>query len=521
MIERRRHRLALPEGFKLLWYRIGKVLGQGGFGITYLAEDTNLKRQVAIKEFLPSDMVARTSDGTVEPLSDEHAEMYSWCFERFTLEAQTLARFHHPGIVHVLSVFEANSTAYMVMTFVEGETLDAALSAGRIQDEAQLRKFTDKLLDGLELVHDQGFIHRDIKPANILVRPDGSPLLLDFGSARHAMGEVTKTLTAMVSPGYAPIEQYGSDEDKQGPWTDIYGLGATLYRAVTGHGPVDAAIRVNGLLSGADVLHPAVDAARGKYSQRTLQAIDAALQIRPLDRPRSIGEWRALLPTGSATPRPEPVRAVRPVRPVPAANTELDAPTRALTRAPSADLPTEPLTGPAASDAQTEIVPTSPTTERLPTKQRLQDQLLQELEEWKAEHDREIDDIKRAELQRRAQADERRKVEEIREEHAYADLLDAVVAEPGTGTTALVRDHGRDQQWEKFKLTEAVQRASDEEVLAMLASGANPTLTDPRGLSPLHYARSSGRIKLAKLLPIAIRVWKKRHGEWRPRNPVD
>ncbi len=231
------HRLALPVGYRLHWYQIESVLGQGGFGITYLARDTNLNQPVAIKEFLPSDLAIRTHDSSVEPLSDGHTDTFGWGLKRFVTEAQTLAKFRHPNIVLVYSVFEANNTAYMVMEYVEGRTLEDALRFKRIEGEAEFRRIILALLDGLDLIHKEGFIHRDIKPENIYLRDDGTPVLLDFGSARQAVGGKTRTLTALVSPGYAPYEQYDSSrqsEDKQGPWTDIYALGATLYRAVTG-----------------------------------------------------------------------------------------------------------------------------------------------------------------------------------------------------------------------------------------------------------------------------------------------
>ena len=241
-----RHHHALPEGYTLHWYEIDSVLGQGGFGITYLARDTNLDQPVAIKEFLPSDLATRTRDSAVHPLSAGHSDTYGWGLNRFLTEARTLAKFRHANIVRVLSVFEANNTAYMVMEYERGESLENLLRQKRLGGgEQTLEDILLPLLDGLERVHETGFIHRDIKPSNIYLREDGVPVLLDFGSARLALGVETRTLTSLVSPGYAPFEQYNAtrDSDKQGPWTDIYALGATLHRAVTGKGPVDAAAR--------------------------------------------------------------------------------------------------------------------------------------------------------------------------------------------------------------------------------------------------------------------------------------
>ncbi|MDX1513431.1 MAG: protein kinase [Gammaproteobacteria bacterium] len=292
------HRLALPAGYTLHWYKIESILGQGGFGITYLARDTNLDQLVAIKEFLPTDLAVRTHDSSVHPLSEGHQNTYGWGLSRFVTEAKTLAKFRHPNVVLVHSVFEANETAYMVMEYVRGRTLEDALKFGKVQSEAELKRIMLALLDGLTLIHQAGFIHRDIKPDNIYLRDDGTPVLLDFGSARQAVGEKTRTLTALVSPGYAPYEQYDSSrggESKQGPWTDIYGLGATLYRAVTGKGPVDATARVNAILDGDDILVPARKIGEGKFSPEFLNAIDWALALRPRDRPQDVDTWRQAL----------------------------------------------------------------------------------------------------------------------------------------------------------------------------------------------------------------------------------
>jgi hypothetical protein len=205
-------------------------------------------------------------------------------------------------------VFEANSTAYMVMEYERGESLEKLLKAKKISGEAKLRALIMPLLDGLKVVHEAGFIHRDIKPDNIFLRENGTPVLLDFGSARQAIGVATRTLTALVTPGYAPFEQYDTStagEKKQGPWTDIYSLGATLYRAVTGAGPPDAMGRVNAVMAGTDILKPATEAAKGEFSPAFLTAIDWALEFLPENRPQSIDEWRVVL-AGRGT-RPAPI----------------------------------------------------------------------------------------------------------------------------------------------------------------------------------------------------------------------
>jgi hypothetical protein len=283
---------ALPVGHRLHWYVLEHVLGQGGFGITYLARDTNLDRRVAIKEYLPTDYARRHADATVQARTEPNAERYAWGLERFSLEARTLARFDHPSIVRVHSVFEANNTAYMVMRFEDGENLAHLLERCVTLPERQLVSCLLAILDGLQLVHDAGFIHRDIKPENIYVRADGTPVLLDFGSARQSLGRA-KTMTILVAPGYAPLEQYYGDSATQGPWTDLYGLGATCYRAIAGHAPLDAIARAKGVLGSArELLQPAVEIGRGRYDPRLLAAVDKALQLSERDRPQSIVEWR-------------------------------------------------------------------------------------------------------------------------------------------------------------------------------------------------------------------------------------
>ena len=283
---------ALPAGYRLHWYTIEHVLGQGGFGITHLARDTNLDRLVAIKEYLPVDFGRRRPDATVMPRTEASAERYAWGLERFLAEARTLARFDHPNIVRVMSVFEANNTAYMVMRFEEGQDLATLLDGCGTVSERQLLDCLLPILEGLQLVHEAGYIHRDIKPENIYVRADGSPVLLDFGSARQSFG-MARTMTVLLAPGYAPLEQYYGTADSQGAWTDIYGLGATCYRAITGRAPLDAVARAKGVLGSAREMLPlATDVGRGRYNHHLLAAIDHALQLAEADRPQTVADWR-------------------------------------------------------------------------------------------------------------------------------------------------------------------------------------------------------------------------------------
>jgi serine/threonine protein kinase len=293
---------ALPAQHHLHWYVLERVLGQGGFGITYLARDTNLDQQVAIKEYLPVDVASRRPDAQVRSRTEDSSERYRWGLDRFIREARTLAKFDHPNIVRVLSVFEHNSTAYMVMRFEEGENLAALLERRRTLPEDELMRVVAPILDGLELVHNAGFIHRDIKPDNIHIRADGSPVLLDFGSARHSLGHA-RTVTILVAPGYAPFEQYYSSGEDQGPWTDLYSLGATCYRAIAGIAPMDAIARSKGVLgSTREVLVPAATIGAGRYSAGLLKAIDHALAFAEKDRPQSIAEWRQELAGGGKVP---------------------------------------------------------------------------------------------------------------------------------------------------------------------------------------------------------------------------
>jgi serine/threonine protein kinase len=270
----------------------------------------------------------RESDFSVHPVSENHSESFIWGLERFVEEARTLARFDHPNIVRVLSVFEMNNTAYMVMRYEHGRSLQQMLAKRATLEESQLIETFFPILEGLERVHAVGFIHRDVKPANVFVREDGTPVLLDFGSARQSLGEATRTLTTLVSPGYAPFEQYFSNSDRQGPWTDIYGLGATLYRAVTGVAPMNAVDRSEGIIKhDTDPLIPAAEVAAGRYSPQLLDAIDWALSFGEDSRPQNIDQWRQALGGDFAPPIASTVQAEARTAAVGAAehsNQELD-----------------------------------------------------------------------------------------------------------------------------------------------------------------------------------------------------
>jgi serine/threonine protein kinase len=293
---------ALPIGHTFDGYRILRLLGAGGFGITYLAEETTIGRKVAIKEYLPQGFAARAADSfTVRAVSSGSQEQFTWGLTRFRQEASTLVAFEHPNIVSVYRYFEGNGTAYLVMQYVEGKPLDALIAGAKTLAESEIEEVILPILDGLEQVHAAHFLHRDIKPANIYIRKDGRPVLLDFGAARQAFGSETKSITAIVSEGYAPFEQYEAKGD-QGAWTDIYAIGAVLYRCITGQRPPAAPERVSAKLRGApDPMLPVREAAQGNYSQRLLAATDRALSTMQNDRPQNIGELRALLKGGDTS----------------------------------------------------------------------------------------------------------------------------------------------------------------------------------------------------------------------------
>ncbi len=287
------YREALHAGYELLWYRVQGVLGQGTFGITYLCEDLNTDSLVAVKEYLPPQVARREADQCLQPLSDALADDFARGLARFIAEAENLDRFRHPNIVRVVDIFEANNTAYLIMHYELGESLQSALAHRGTLSEGELRKLLFPLLEGLETMHQKGFVHRDIKPSNLFIRANGTAVILDFGSARQLIVSDPQTVTNLVSPGYAPIEQYSSSGDNQGPWTDIYGLGATLYRAATGVIPQSAIARAEAIVHGApDPFLRAVGHANGKYSTTFLRAIDQALEFKAGDRPQDIDAWR-------------------------------------------------------------------------------------------------------------------------------------------------------------------------------------------------------------------------------------
>jgi len=288
----------MPPGTRLGDYRLDAVIGHGGFGITYRAFDTQLTKFVAIKEYLPVEFATRRADGEVVPRGARFADDFAWGRERFLDEARALARFRHAHIVPVLRYFEAHGTAYTVMEFEDGNSVAQLLrESGRRLQPDDVRRLAQGLLNGLGAVHAQGFLHRDIKPSNVIIRRDGVPILIDFGAARQAMGGRTRTLTGILTPQYAPIEQYALD-GKQGPWSDIYSAAAVLHHAIAGFPPPEAASRV-----GTDPYRPLAVTQADRFDAALLAAVDRGLAFAPEQRPQTIEAWRGMF--GGALPRVE------------------------------------------------------------------------------------------------------------------------------------------------------------------------------------------------------------------------
>ena len=284
--------MALAPGKTVGRYEIVSILGQGGFGITYRARDEQLHREVAIKEYLPSALAIRQGGATVLPRSTKVAEDFAWGRQRFVDEGRTLATLQRaPAIVRVFDFLEANGTAYIVMELVPGQTLEDRLKSGPLAP-AELDRILWPLLDGLEQVHATGFLHRDIKPANILLDANGNPTLIDFGASRAAMmgtgAGKTAAMTAIFTPGYAAAEQMTAA--RQGPWSDIYGLSATLYHAITGAAPPSAFDRMLD-----DEYRPLGQLQPPGFLPGLLVGLDAGLAVRASDRPQSIAGWRPIL----------------------------------------------------------------------------------------------------------------------------------------------------------------------------------------------------------------------------------
>lgn len=281
---------ALPEGLRLHDYEIVGPIGEGGFGVVYLAWDLAQERHVAIKEYLPAVLAARASASTaVVVKSPRYRDSFRIGLRAFVNEARILARFDHPSLVRVLQHWEDNGTAYMAMPYYQGPTLAHALAElGRPPEEAELRAWLRPLLDALGTMHALSCYHRDVAPDNILLTDTG-PVLLDFGAARRVIDSAGQSSAVVFKPGFTPIEQYGELASmRQGPWTDLYALAAVVYAAITGQPPISSMERMPD-----DPLQPLRELAHGRYGERFLAVIDAALSVLPQDRPQSAAEFAA------------------------------------------------------------------------------------------------------------------------------------------------------------------------------------------------------------------------------------
>ena len=338
---------ALPTGTTLDGYLITGLIGQGGFGVVYVARDTSSNRTVAIKEYLPSSIAGRAASGVIAPRSAETANAYATGLKGFLREANLLSEFAHPALVAVHRAWEQNGTAYMAMQYYPGKTLrDMRVKAGTAMTEAHIRALMSPVFEAVFELHAHRVIHRDISPDNILVMPTGETVLLDLGAARQVLGGMTQALTTILKPGFAPIEQYVEDGSmEQGRWTDVYGLGAVIYFLATGKPPTPATSRIV-----RDALPPLADAAPGAtYSAPFVAAVTRALSVRAIDRFKSINEFRSAL-GWTAMPRPAPVPTETTATATPLSPEQVRVVTapQPLAPAPRAATPPSPVSAPAA-----------------------------------------------------------------------------------------------------------------------------------------------------------------------------
>ena len=283
---------ALPTGYRFNEFEIKEVIGGGGFGIVYRAWDHQLERTIAIKEFMPSTLAVRNDDMTLVLRSDRFGKAFSAGLNSFIQEARLLARFNHPNLLHVLRFWVQNDTAYMGTVFYSGTTLSRLREKNpHMINEAWIRRMLPMLFGAIKTIHDEGYLHRDISLDNIQIQDNGLPVLLDFGSARRSIGSVSDETETMLRPGFAPIEQYTDDnESEQGPWTDIYALGAVLHTLIVGSPPPVSVVR-----SIQDGYQPLAHRHLPGYSPSLLQAVDKALALKMEDRPQTIDEFAALI----------------------------------------------------------------------------------------------------------------------------------------------------------------------------------------------------------------------------------
>jgi serine/threonine protein kinase len=296
----------LPIGTRLSDFEITGILGEGGFGIVYIAYDHSLRRTVAIKEYMPGALAMRGGDRGVSLRAERHQDTFKLGLKSFINEARFLAQFDHPSLVKVYRFWEENRTAYTAMQYYEGRTIkDIVANSPELIDEAWCRKVLGQILQALEMLYTMQIVHRDVSPDNIIIQKNGDAVLLDFGSARQIIGDMTRGLTVILKPGYAPVEQYAGDASlEQGAFTDIYALAAVMYFAIVKQAPPSSIARMI-----KDPVTPLQVQAPQGYSASFLAAIDKGLAVLSQDRPQTIDALRDLLGIASLGP-PLPVRSI-------------------------------------------------------------------------------------------------------------------------------------------------------------------------------------------------------------------
>jgi formylglycine-generating enzyme required for sulfatase activity/serine/threonine protein kinase len=284
--------LALAPGAVIENLRVDRVLGQGAFGITYLVTDQVLNKSFALKEYLPRDQVSRNEDGSLQAMGGQVSKLYATGLSHFLSEGRTVAQLDHPNIVKVFRCFETNGTAYLLMPWYRGEALHRLLKRSGAFTSEEALALSRPLLSALEYIHRSGLVHQDIKPANIYITENGQPILLDFGAAGQRLEAGSSTRLKLGSEGYAALEQSDA-KGNIGPWTDIYGMAATLYRCISGQIPV-AAVQRQSVISegGADPLNSVKSLVPGQQFSGILNAIERGLALEPSTRPQSVADWR-------------------------------------------------------------------------------------------------------------------------------------------------------------------------------------------------------------------------------------
>ena len=341
----------LPVGTRVAEFEVTGIVGEGGFGIVYLAFDHSLQRVVALKEYMPGVMAGRGADQSVLVRSKRHQEAFDTGLRSFINEARLLAQFDHPALIKIHRFWEQNNTGYMAMRYYEGQTLKRILQdhPERV-DQAWLKVILQSILEALEALYRVKVLHRDISPENIMIQQDGAAVLLDFGAARQIISDMTQALTVILKPGYAPIEQYADDPSMlQGPWTDIYSLSAVMYGAIAARTPPSSVARMI-----QDPLPPLASGGHPGFDTQFLAAIDRGLAVKPEDRPRSIPAFRLLL---GLTDAPQAGTVI-----LPPDDSPLDPGTRPMPRQADVPLPAKAKPTRAATQAKT-----AGKTERSPT----------------------------------------------------------------------------------------------------------------------------------------------------------